>query len=166
MAMFVPHGHKQPAVISILRHANRFLLLKRNREPNFGCYTPVGGKLDPFETPSDAAIRETFEETGITISKPRYCGTLVDTSPTHYNWICFVYMADIDDISPPACDEGSLEWIEISEISTVSKPSTDEYLYDYVLRNEHFMLSAQYDETMNMILMKEEISGKTLYSAD
>ena len=32
-------------------------------------YTPVGGKIDPYESPYDAAIRETFEETVIKVDK-------------------------------------------------------------------------------------------------
>ncbi len=52
----VPFGLKRTATLCILRNDNNCLLLKRLREP------PVGGKLDPFESPLNAAIRETFEE--------------------------------------------------------------------------------------------------------
>ena len=43
------------------------MLLKRFKTPNKGLYTPVGGKLEPHESPLNAAIRETFEETGINV---------------------------------------------------------------------------------------------------
>jgi 8-oxo-dGTP diphosphatase len=39
------------------------MLLRRLKEPHRDNYTPVG-KIEPFENPLDAVIRETFEETG------------------------------------------------------------------------------------------------------
>lgn len=49
--MKVPYGLKRTAVICVLKSDRRFLLLKRLKEPNKDLYTPVGGKLDPFENP-------------------------------------------------------------------------------------------------------------------
>ena len=45
---------------------NRVLLIERNREPNKGCFSPPGGKLqtDSGESPHGCAIREAKEETG------------------------------------------------------------------------------------------------------
>ena len=93
--MYVNEGHKQPAVLSILKSGDKFLLLKRIKEPHVNKYSPVGGKIDPFESPIDTAVRETFEETGIRIENPKYCGVIVESSPTKYNWICFVYLSEI-----------------------------------------------------------------------
>lgn len=55
-------GIKKTAVLCVLKNGNRFLLLKRLKEPNNNMYTPVGGKLDPYETPIHAALRETMEK--------------------------------------------------------------------------------------------------------
>ena len=67
--MEVNPGIKRTAAMIVLRHGEEFLLLRRNKEPNAGCYVPVGGKLEPHERPVDAAIRETREEAGLHISK-------------------------------------------------------------------------------------------------
>ena len=48
-------GLKKVAVICILKHQDKFLLLERLKEPNKDLFTPLGGKIDPFETPLDAA---------------------------------------------------------------------------------------------------------------
>jgi dATP pyrophosphohydrolase len=61
-------GHKKVAVFCILQCEDQFLLLERKKEPNQGKLVPVGGKLDPYETPLSAVIRETKEETGIDIT--------------------------------------------------------------------------------------------------
>jgi len=155
--MIVPHGQKQPAVLVILKNHDRFLLIKRNKDPNKNKYTPVGGKIDLYESPLQAAVRETFEETGVTISTAKYCGLLVESSPTKYNWICFVYVAEIEYCPPSRCKEGDLEWINQSELLNIPTPETDRYIYEYYLAGRSFMFGAEYDESLNLISMKEEI---------
>jgi 8-oxo-dGTP diphosphatase len=157
--LFVTEGHKQPAVLVILKSENQFLLLKRKKSPNEGKYTPVGGKLDPFESPLKAAIRETYEETGINITNPTYCGVMVESSPTKYNWICFVYLSDIDYQSPPACNEGVLEWIPLTQLPEIPTPETDRFIYIYVAKSKNFMFNVEYDQELNIIEMSEEIQN-------
>ncbi|MCX6354136.1 MAG: NUDIX domain-containing protein [Candidatus Aureabacteria bacterium] len=160
--MYVSNGHKQPAVLCILKSGDRFLLLKRKKEPNKGKYTPVGGKIDPYENPIHSAIRETLEETGIRITNPKYCGVMVESSPTNYNWICFVYLAEIEHIDPPACKEGTLEWIGFSKLFGIPAPKTDWHIYKYLVDNKNFMFNIEYDQELNIISMREEIENKLL----
>jgi 8-oxo-dGTP diphosphatase len=155
----IPIGMKRAATLCILRHQNQFLLLKRLKEPNKDTYTPVGGKIDPFENPLKAAIRETFEETGIQIGSMKFCGLLTETSPTKYNWINYVYLAEIDYIEPPQCNEGTLKWISFDDLLNVPTPKTDWYIYKYILENKAFAFNADYDEDLNLILMSEEIEN-------
>ncbi len=161
--MNVPFGHKQPAVLCLLKDGDNFLLLRRNKEPNKDKYTPVGGKIDPFESPIQAAVRETFEETGLSVPDARYCGVLVETSPVKYNWICFVYLAEIDYVEPPECKEGVLEWIHYDDLLTVPTPETDWHIYRYVLENKPFMFNADYDEHLTLRAMTEEIEGNVVF---
>ena len=160
--MYVAEGHKQPAVLVILKSEDRFLLLKRKKSPNKGKYTPVGGKLDPYESPTKTAIRETFEETGIEVSNPKYCGVMVESSPTKYNWICFVYVSEIDYLDPPHCNEGELEWIPVHQLSEIPTPETDRHIYNYVSKSKNFMFTVDYDQDLNIIEMTEEIENKVL----
>ena len=160
--MYVSNGHKQPAVLCILKSGDRFLLLKRKKEPNKGKYTPVGGKIDPYESPIHSASRETLEETGIRITNPKYCGVMVESSPTNYNWICFVYLAEIEHIDPPTCKEGKLEWIRISKLFGIPAPKTDWHIYKYLVDNKYFMFNVEYDQQLNIISMREEIENKLL----
>ncbi len=155
--MYVTEGHKQPAVLVILKAKDQFLLLKRKKSPNEGKYTPVGGKLDPFESPLNAAIRETYEETSIQITDPSYCGVMVESSPTKYNWICFVYMSEINYQSPPDCNEGVLDWIPLAQLSEIPTPETDRFIYEYVAKSKNFMFNVEYDQDLNILEMTEEI---------
>ena len=155
----IPTGFKRTATLCILRHKDKFLLLKRLKEPNKDSFTPVGGKLDPFESPLKSAIRETFEETGIKVEPMKYCGILTETSPTAYNWTGYVYIADIDFIEPPFCNEGTLMWISFDDLLKVPTPKTDWYIYKYILENKAFAFSAEYDEKLNLLSMTEEIEN-------
>ncbi|MBL7816778.1 MAG: NUDIX domain-containing protein [Saprospiraceae bacterium] len=147
----------------ILRHETSYLLLKRNKEPFVGHYVPVGGKIEPYESPLKAAIRETFEETGLVITQPKFCGVLVESSPIKYNWIVFIYLADIDRVPPPPCPEGVLEWIEHDAILSVPTPETDWHIYNYVLDNKPFMFDAEYDEHLNLVRMVEEFENQQVH---
>ena len=146
----------------ILKNGDQFLLLKRKKEPNKNKYTPVGGKLDPFENPTNAAIRETYEETGIKINSVKYVGSLIETSPNKYNWNCLIYLADIPFQKEPPCNEGELKWIAKNDLLNVPTPPTDLAVYEYVLKYKPFMLNAEYDDGLNLISMWEEIEGKMI----
>lgn len=155
----IPLGLKRTATLCILRNNNKFLLLKRLKEPNKDNFTPVGGKIDPFENPLNGAIRETFEETGIKVQTMKYCGLLTETSPTKYNWVNFVYITEIDFIDPPTCNEGTLTWIAFDELLNVPTPKTDWHIYKYILDGKPFALNAEYDEQLNLLSMTEEIEN-------
>lgn len=155
--MIVPEGLKRTAVICVLKNGNNFLLLKRLKEPNKDTYTPVGGKLDPYESPYKAALRETYEETGIKVEKMKFCGMLTESSPTKYNWTSYVYLTEIDFIPPPPCNEGDLEWIAFEQVLDVPTPKTDWFIYQYLLQNKTFAFSADYDVDLNLLTMHEEI---------
>lgn len=153
---------KKIAVMVILHAANRYLLLRRAKAPNIGKYVPVGGKLEAHERPIDAALRETLEETGIRIAAPVLCGVLSETSPADYNWLCYIYLAEIADQPAPPCDEGVLEWISAERLTEVPTPPTDMAIYDYVRRGEKFVIDAVYDEQLRLLEMVEELAGRDL----
>lgn len=50
------------SVAIFARHDGRVLLIKHRR---LGTWLPVGGEIEPGETPLEAARRELFEETGL-----------------------------------------------------------------------------------------------------
>lgn len=146
----------------ILRADDHYLLLRRAKAPNIGKYVPVGGKLEAYERPVEAAVRETREETGIAIAEPVLCGVLSETSPVDYNWLCYIYLADIPWQPAPDCNEGLLEWIPASRLHEIPTPPTDLAIYDYVHRGEKFVIDAVYDAELHLTHLIEELSGKNL----
>jgi len=159
----IPFGIKKIASMCVLQHNNQFLLLKRANEPNIGKYVPVGGKLEPHESAYQAVLRETLEETGIQLTNAKFCGILTETSPVKYNWISYIYLAEIPYQPAPFCDEGILEWIAIDDLLKVPTPPTDWWIYKYILEKKPFVFSADYDADLNMLSMREDIEGITVH---
>jgi 8-oxo-dGTP diphosphatase len=160
--MNIPTGLKKNAAMVVLRHKDQLLLLKRAKPPHVGKYLPVGGKLEPFEDPYSAALRETEEETGIRLESLHFSGILIETSPTAYNWQCSIYVADIDYCPPPGCDEGELAWIPYKDVFTIPTPATDRHVYIYITQNKPFVFNAIYNEQMVLTRMTEEIENKEM----
>ncbi len=161
--MQIPHGLKKTAALVVLKNDNQFLLLRRAKEPNKDTFTPVGGKLDPFETPLNAAIRETREETGIQVDEMKFCGILTESAPSSYNWTSYVYLAEIDFVPAPPCNEGDLAWIHFDQLLEVPTPKTDWFIYKYLLEGKPFAFCATFDENTDLLVMKEEIEGVTVF---
>ena len=122
----------------------------------------VGGKLKDHETPGKAAIRETFEETGLKFDKLEFCGLLTETSPTNYNWISYIYLVETDLVDIPKSSEGKLEWIGFQEIINIPTPKTDDIIYKYIIDKKKFIISIEYNNKIEIITMKEEIENKNL----
>lgn len=155
-------GIKKVATICVLKNGDHFLLLKRAKEPNIGLYTPLGGKLDPFETPLNAAIRETWEESGIKVNNMEFRGILTETSPVDYNWISYVYLAEIEKQVTTESEEGTLEWMHIDELLKIPTPKTDLYIYKCLIDSEKFIFNAEYNEDLELQLMINELTEEKL----
>jgi len=54
-----------PAVIAVVLHNDRVLLVRRANPPDAGLWGFPGGKIEYGETVKDAATRELLEETGV-----------------------------------------------------------------------------------------------------
>ncbi|WNJ20550.1 NUDIX domain-containing protein [Pontibacter sp. G13] len=157
--MKIPYGLKKVATLCVLQHKDEFLLLRRKKDPNAGLITPVGGKLDPHESPLTCAIRETREETGIILPSMKFCGMLTESSPTHYNWVNYVYLGQIDRMDPPPCNEGELLWVHRDHLLGVDTPKTDWFIYEYLLADKPFMFSAEFDSDIVLQTMREELEN-------
>jgi 8-oxo-dGTP pyrophosphatase MutT (NUDIX family) len=93
--------------------AGRVLLIKHKR---LKTWLPVGGELEAGETPSDAAVRELFEETGLRGTPVAIADAVVGTPAgllayeehsagskgLHMN---FCFLMDVDDSAIVGCDE-------------------------------------------------------------
>jgi 8-oxo-dGTP pyrophosphatase MutT (NUDIX family) len=111
---------REAAVMLVINKNGLVLAISRREDPSkFGL---AGGKLEEGETPTQAAIRETLEETGVRITSCDYIYTRVE--PRHnndgedFNTHCF-YAIDWDDTNMvQSSDEGVVKWLSASELTS------------------------------------------------
>lgn len=156
-------GLKKDAVLCIIKNIkiNKYLILKRTKEPHFGKCIPIGGKLKPCETPNQAVIRECEEETGLKLSNCKIRGMMIETSPVDFNWTNFIYYAEVQDEKLKNCNEGNLVWIEKEELNEINMPDSDKFLYKYIFESDKFfILDVNYNENLKITSLTEIIEGK------
>ena len=81
-----------------------------------GKWIGVGGKFEDGESPEDCALRETREETGLTLTRWRYRGLVTFVSDRYETEYMHLFTADGWTGTPKECDEGELAWIKKSEL--------------------------------------------------
>lgn len=99
----------------------KYLMMNRNKkenDENSGKWIGVGGKFKDGESPEDCAIREAYEETGLTPTTDalRYRGIVTFVSDT---WSCeYMHLFTCDDFTGEltTCDEGELSWVEKDKV--------------------------------------------------
>ena len=104
-------------VLCLIQDGNRVLLQNRVKEDWKG-YTLPGGHVEPGESFVDAVIRETKEETGLDIIRPRLAG--VKQFPIENGrYIVFLFKATEFSGDVVSSEEGDMEWIDIERFSEV-----------------------------------------------
>ena len=104
-------------VLCLIQDGNRVLLQNRVKEDWKG-YTLPGGHVEPGESFVDAVIRETKEETGLDILRPRLAG--VKQFPIENGrYIVFLFKATEFSGDVVSSEEGDMEWIDIERFSEV-----------------------------------------------
>ena len=87
---------------------------------------------------------------------------VLETSPTNYNWISYIYLVETDIVDIPKSNEGKLEWLDFQEIKNIPTPKTDDIIYKYIINKKKFIISIEYNNKIQIISMKEEIENKNL----
>jgi len=143
----VPPDHREQSVCSRCRFVfylnpklvaatipeddGRILLTRRSIDPGRGLWTFPGGFVDFGETATDAAMRETLEETGLAVELTGLHN--VYTYPGAP--VIIVYRARVTGGTLTTCDENDcLEWIDPGAIpwESLAFPSTREALREWV----------------------------------
>lgn len=112
----------------------RLLLLHREKSPNAGQYSPIGGKLDlaAGESPHACAVREIREESGVelAVTEVRLCGLVAECGYEGCgHWLIFIFEVDraigVDEIPTMEIAEGVLEWVPVTQVANLDIPDTD-----------------------------------------
>ena len=104
------------ATLCYVKKNSKTLMLhrvKKAHDVHQGKWNGLGGKFEPGETPEECVIREVKEESGLTISSPRFKGVI--TFPGfdgERDWYVFVFVARRFRGRMIDSDEGRLAWVE------------------------------------------------------
>ena len=91
------------------------LLVEDRKDPDWPGICFPGGHVEKGESFTQAAIRETFEETGLTIENPRLCGVKQFQTKEKARYVVFFYKADQYHGQLQSSDEGEVFWLRRSD---------------------------------------------------
>ena len=75
-----------------------------------------GGHVEKAESFTEAAIRETFEETGLLIKEPRLCGVKQFQTKDDARYVVFFYKANQYEGTLTSSEEGEVLWMNREEL--------------------------------------------------
>ena len=99
------------------------ILVENRIDPDWPGICFPGGHVEAAEAFTDAAVRETFEETGLTIKDPRLCGVKQFQTDNDERYVVFFYKATRFSGALTSSDEGEVLWLyreELEKYATVT----------------------------------------------
>lgn len=136
------------STLCYLERGDEYLMLhrvKKKNDLNRDKWIGVGGKCEEGESPEDCVLRETREETGLTLTDYRYRGLVTFVSnqaPTEY---MHLFTAASWTGTPIPCGEGELAWIKKAELRSLPMWEGDKIFLRLLEENgPFFSLKLQY----------------------
>jgi 8-oxo-dGTP diphosphatase len=129
-------------------NGNKLLLKEATRGVSKGKWNGPGGKIDKAETPLQCIIRETYEETGITMIKPFYHGRLFFYMNGQKKLTFLGYLFSTKRFKGKArgTEEGEVKWVKISQIPYEKMWDDDKYWMELMLAGRKFDLYCYYNK--------------------
>lgn len=95
---------------------NGNVLVQDKVDDKWGGLTFPGGHIEKGESFVDSVIREVYEETGLTIEKPRICGTKDWERDDGSRYLVFFYKTNHFSGELKSSDEGEVRWMPLDEM--------------------------------------------------
>lgn len=98
---------------------DQYLMLhrvKKKNDVNHDKWIGIGGRMETGESPESCILRETREETGLTLYDLKYRGIVDFFSDQYPNERMHLFTATEFSGEMITCDEGDLEWIKKADL--------------------------------------------------
>ena len=147
-----------------IERGDEYLMLHRTKKENDlnrDKWIGVGGKFEAGEAPEDCALRETREETGLTLTRWRYRGIVTFLSDIYETEYMHLFTADAWTGELKACDEGELDWIKKEKLLSLRLWEGDKIFLRLLDSDEPFFsLKLRYEgETLALA----QLNGELIY---
>ena len=129
-----------------LKDQDQVLLIRKKRGHGAGKINGPGGKIDPGETPLQAALRETREETGIEVPEATLMAEFRFLDLVALQWYGYVFLADAWTGTPRETTEADPFWCPISELPFEQMWDDDRYWLPRLLAGERLRGDFLFDD--------------------
>ncbi|MFB6158090.1 MAG: 8-oxo-dGTP diphosphatase [Candidatus Nanohalobium sp.] len=134
------------ATLCFIIQKGETLLIEKKRGVGEGLYNGPGGKLEEDETPKEAAIRETEEETKVTPEKAEKIGELEFIFGQNPFMFVHVFKAKSFSGEPEETEEARPEWFNTDKLPYEQMWPDDKYWVPKMLDGESFLARFHFDE--------------------
>ncbi|HUD07381.1 MAG TPA: 8-oxo-dGTP diphosphatase [Candidatus Saccharimonadales bacterium] len=142
------------ATLLFLKDGNRILLAMKKRGFGAGRWNGVGGKPDKGETVNQAAVRECWEEVGVTPAEMKKSAILNFYFPGNkekFNQQVIVFMCTSWRGEPTETEEMSPKWFDIGDIPYTKMWSDDKYWLPRVIDGEYLEADFHFDNNDGLL---------------
>ena len=119
-----------------------YLLLhrvKKVNDVNKDKWVGIGGRFEENESPEECVLREVWEETGLHLTRWRYCGIVTFVSDLWEGEYMHLFHADgFDGTLREDCDEGVLEWVPFAQFDCLPQWAGDRIFLDLMKKKRPF----------------------------
>lgn len=125
--------------------------VKKENDLNHEKWVGVGGKFEGEESPEECVLRETLEETGLTLTSYRYRAVITFISDQWEGEHMHLFTADgFTGEMLSECPEGELVWVPKDEVERLPIWEGDRLFFDYLKKDVGFF-------TMKLVYQGEEL---------
>ena len=150
--------YTERAVLTFIHKDDEWLLIIKKRGLGAGKVNAPGGRIEPGESPLQAAIRESEEEVGLTPLKMREAGTLNFIFLDGYSLYGTVFIADDYRGKLIETDEADPFWCKESEIPYDKMWEDDQYWLPQMLKGNYTLGQFIFDDD-KMLSKKVQLLG-------
>lgn len=135
-------GKMKNTTVCYIEKDGKYLMIhriKKENDENRDKWIGIGGKLEEGESPFNCIRREVLEETGLTISCPKYRGIITFVSNEFGTQYMHLFTADnFTGVLNDNCDEGELAWIEKDRLLNMPIWEGDKIFLELLKNNAPF----------------------------
>lgn len=125
--------------LCIVRDNEKILVQKREKHPFKGFWNAPGGKVELRESPTEACLREVYEETGLHLNDLKFRGIMTVSNAIRKLGTEVLMLFESSDFEGEltSSDEGLIDWIDLDTIyNSRNVPDSMTYILPYIVDYE------------------------------